>query len=130
MQTEINEVEINGTKYVRKDSIKSTSNEVDTDGLQAVLIRSYAAGVHFGYIKSKEDTLSGRVVTLVNTRRVWCWYGAASLSQLALEGTKDPKQCKFSVTLPSNEITNVIEIIPLNSESFKNLNSVPVWMNK
>lgn len=56
---------------------KDSENEViNADGLKAALIRSYAAGVHFGYLKEQADTLSGRVVKLINARRVWYWSGA------------------------------------------------------
>lgn len=94
-----------------------------------VLIRSYAAGVHFGTLKSEEFTPSGKVVVLTNTRRVWYWSGAASLSQMANEGVKNPDACKFSVVVPENEIVNVIETIQLSDAAISNLESVPVWKN-
>lgn len=92
-----------------------------------VLIRSYAAGVHFGILKSEEFTLAGKVVVLENTRRVWYWSGAATLSQMALEGVKNPNSCKFSVEIAENEIVNVIETLPLTATAFENLKNVPVW---
>ena len=92
-----------------------------------VLIRSYAAGVHFGTLEREEFTPSGKVVVLSNTRRVWYWSGAASLSQMAAEGVKNPDSCKFSVPVPENEIVNVIETIPLTTEIFNQLNSVKEW---
>lgn len=128
MQINQTEVEINGVKYVRADSV--TKNEVVTDGLKAVLIRSYAAGVHFGFLKDEKFTESGKVVTLVNTRRVWSWDGAASLSQMATEGVKNPGSCKFSVVVSEIEVVNVIETIPLTEAAFSNLSNVPVWKNK
>lgn len=97
------------------------------NGLKAVIIRSNMAGVHYGYMKECKDTLSGRIVTLVNTRRVWAWSGAATLSQMALEGVKDPENCKFSVRIAEIEIVGVVEIIPLTSEALENLNAVPEW---
>lgn len=128
MEQKINELEINGITYIRKDAVKN--EVVNTDGLKAVIIRSYAAGVHYGYLKEVEDTLSGRVAKLVNTRRIWYWSGAASLSQMALEGVKNSNDCKFSVEIPENEIVNVIEIIPISESALKILNSVPVWKNE
>lgn len=92
-----------------------------------VLIRSYAAGVHFGELVKEEFTPSGKVVVLANTRRVFYWDGAASLSQMALEGVKVPLNCKFSVVLPENEIVNVIETIPLTENARLNLYAVPEW---
>lgn len=94
-----------------------------------VLIRSYAAGVHFGILVSEEFTPAGKVVILSNTRRVWYWSGAASLSQMALEGVKNQTACKFSVEIAENEIVNVIETLPLTPTAFENLKNVPVWKN-
>lgn len=128
MDTKINEIEVNGVKYVPKDSINENKLACEnTDGLKPVLIRSYAAGVHFGYLKSEEFTLSGKVVTLINSRRVWYWKGAASLSQMALEGVKNPDECKFSVINELNEVVGVIETIPLTEKAFINLSKVAVW---
>lgn len=126
MEQKINEIEINGIKYIPKDSQQS-QYVVDTNGLKAVLIRSYAAGVHFGYLLKEEFTAAGKVVVLVNTRRVWYWDGAASLSQMALEGVKKPDNCKFSVVLPENEIVNVIETIPLSEKAVDSLFKIKIW---
>jgi hypothetical protein len=125
METKINELEVNGVKYIPKDSVDGIAPKVD--GLQCVLVRSYAAGVHFGYLQNEEFTPSGKVVTLTKTRRVWYWDGAASLSQMALEGVNKPQNCKFSVELASNEIVNVIETIPLTEKAILNLYKVAVW---
>jgi len=126
MKTEIKEIEVNGIKYIPKDSASELAKP-NTEGLKPVLIRSYAAGVHFGYLKSEEFTQAGKVVVLVNSRRVWYWEGAASLSQMALEGVKSPDKCKFSVQIELNEIVNVIETIPLTENAFINLSNVPIW---
>ena len=123
-----NEITINGTIYVPKDSVKNVHPVMNTEGLKVVLIRSYAAGVHYGYLKSEEFTSSGKVVTLVNTRRIWYWDGAASLSQMALSGVTKPENCKFSVAIAENEIVNVIETIPLTYNALHNLNNVASWV--
>jgi hypothetical protein len=119
----MDEITINGTVYVPKIS----KNAVSTDGLKAVLIRSYAAGVHFGFLEKEKFTLSGKVVTLVNTQRIWHWDGACSLSQIALEGVKNPEKCKFSVEVARNEIVNVIETIELTEKAYLNLKNVEIW---
>ena len=121
----INEIEINGTVYVPKNSAIEMAES--SDGLKPVLIRSYAAGVHFGYLKSEEFTAAGKVVTLLKSRRVWYWDGAASLSQMAVEGVNKPENCKFSMTVNVNEIVNVIETIPLTKVAFENLLKVAIW---
>ena len=56
-----------------------------------VIVRTYSAGVFAGELESRK----GQEVVLLNVRRIWYWSGAASLSQLAMEGTKDPSNCKF-----------------------------------
>lgn len=119
------EIELDGEIYVRKSSLKSEAK--DLNGMRCVLVRSYAAGVHFGYLKSTEHTLAGTLVTLVDTRRVYSWQGAATLSQMALEGVKKPDGCKFSVVIPENTIQNCIEIIPISEQAWESLKSVAVW---
>ena len=94
---------------------------------QPVLIRATNAGVHFGILASEEFTPAGKVAVLIATRRVWYWSGAASLSQMANEGVKNPGGCKFSVEVPQNEIVGVIETIPLTPEAYENLKNVPEW---
>lgn len=125
MGKKINEIEINGIKYVPKES--ANIQVTDVNGLKAVLVRSYAAGVHYGYLKSKVSELNGVNVVLVNTRRIWYWSGANSLSQMALEGVKAPNECKFSVIISENEIMNCVEIMPLTENALESLNNVPVW---
>ena len=77
------EVNINGYIYVRKDA--------EVEGLEHVIIRTYSAGVFAGYLVRRE----GMEVELKNARRLWRWSGAATLSQLAMEGVKNPNDCKF-----------------------------------
>lgn len=125
-QEKIKEISINNDVYVLKSSIEENKQAVNTEGLPFVIIRTYSAGVHMGYLKSKEYTPAGTIVNLINTRRIWYWSGAMSLSQLALEGSQKPNDCKFSVEIPNIEL-NAIEILPTNEKSFNNLTSVKVW---
>lgn len=94
-----------------------------------VIIRADRAGVFFGTLKAKRETPAGVEVELENSRRIWCWYGAASLSQLATEGTKQPDDCKFTVVVPQHMVMQVIEIIPCSEEAIKSIESVRVWRN-
>ena len=123
METNINEVEINGTKYVRKDSVKTSELANQVNGLKLVMIRTYSAGIHYGYLKSRE----GKEAILLNSTRVWYWSGAASLSQLATDGTTKPNDCKLSVEVPEIILTESIEIIPMTEKAINNLNSVKKW---
>lgn len=88
-----------------------------------VIIRADKAGVLFGTLKEK----NGSEVTLTDCRRIWYWDGAASISQLAAEGTKVPDKCKF--TMPVSEITvlGVIEIIPCSEQAIKSIEGVAEW---
>jgi len=120
MKANLNEITINGTVYVPKSETAMAAN---TDGMPYVIIRTYSAGVHAGYLKSRD----GKEVELVNARRIWYWKGAASLSQMAVSGVKCPKECKFSVAVPSIFLTEAIEIIPCTNEAMQNIQEVPEW---
>lgn len=89
-----------------------------------VLIRSYASGVHFGTLESEDFTQAGKVVRLSNSRRIHYWEGAASLSQVAVDGINAGR---VAVTLPIIEVVNVIETIPLSDSAIFNLENQPVW---
>lgn len=91
--------------------------------MMKVLVRTYSAGVHYGDLAKR----NGKEVTLHNTRRIWYWKGAASLSEMALTGVKVPSECKFSVVLPSITLTEAIEIIPCTKESQKSIDGVQEW---
>ena len=92
-----------------------------------VIIRADRAGVFFGTLKQKRETPAGVEVELENSRRIWYWSGAASLSQLATEGTKNPGDCKFTVVVPHHTVMQVIEIIPCTEEAIKSIESVKIW---
>ena len=88
-----------------------------------VIVRTYSAGVFAGTLVSRK----GKEVVLKNARRLWYWSGAASLSQMAVDGTSKPDQCKFPVEVPSVTLTEAIEILPVTKEAQKSIASVPVW---
>lgn len=87
------------------------------------IIRADRAGVFFGKIKER----NGSEVTMTDVRRLWYWDGAASLSQMAIEGVKNPQNCKFTMTVPEMTILGVIEVIPCTDEAEKNIKGVPEW---
>lgn len=90
---------------------------------QKYIVRCNGAGVFYAEIKERR----GSEADLVNARRLWYWDGAASLSQLALEGVKRPKSCKFTVTVPEMTVLGVIEVIPCTEEAVECINEVPEW---
>lgn len=87
------------------------------------IIRANRAGVFAGTVKEK----NGDEVTLENARRLWYWAGAASISQLAVSGTSNPRGCKFTVTVSEITILGVIEILPCTEAAEANIKAVPEW---
>lgn len=90
---------------------------------QMSIIRTEKAGVFFAEVKSR----NGNEAVLTNCRRLWYWSGAASLSQLAVDGVTRPGECKFTVIVPEMTVLGVIEIIPTSENAVKSINSVPIW---
>lgn len=88
-----------------------------------VIVRTYSAGVFAGTLVSKK----GQEVTLSNARRLWYWSGAASLSQLAMEGVKDPDNCKFPCPVKEVKLLQAIEILDVTPAAKKNIEGVPIW---
>jgi hypothetical protein len=88
-----------------------------------VLVRTYSAGVHVGTLQSRD----GKEVVLTNSRRIWYWDGAATLSQLAVDGTSRPENCKFPETVPEILLTEAIEIIPITDKARESIAGVKIW---
>ena len=87
------------------------------------IVRTYSAGVFAGNVISR----NGREVVIENARRLHYWEGAASLSQLAMEGVKKPSECRFPCEVKSVLVLQAIEIIDTTKEAEENIKSVPVW---
>lgn len=96
---------------------------METNIGKKVIIRGDKSGVEYGELVEHK----GREVTLKDARRIWFWAGAASLSQLAKDGTTDPSSCKFTVTVDSITILDAIEIIPCTDKAIKSIEDVEVW---
>lgn len=121
MEQKINEIEINGVTHIPKGSVVQMAPNMD--GIKYCMVRTYSAGVFAGYIESRD----GKEVVLRNARRIWRWAGAASLSQLATDGTSSPSECKFPVAVDKVILTEAIEIIPITAKAKKSIEGVPVW---
>jgi len=87
------------------------------------IIRTYSAGVFAGYVESKNKD----EVTMTDARRLWYWDGAASLSQLAMEGVKNPASCKFPIKVDRVTLLGVIEILDCTEIAHKSIEGVPIW---
>ena len=113
-------ITINGEEYVKKSDLAQAEK---LDGMDYCMVRTYSAGVFAGYVKER----NGKEATLVNARRIWYWDGAASLSQLATDGTSKPENCKFPCEVAEVILTEVIEIIPITEKAKESIQGVEVW---
>ena len=77
----------------------------------------------YGEIKER----NGSEVVMTDVRRLWYWDGAASLSQLAVNGTTAAYNCKFTVYVPEMTILGVIEIIPCTEKAVASIEGVESW---
>ena len=107
------EIIIDGEIYVKK--IRTNSDYK--------IVRTNSAGVFAGYIESR----NGQEVVMTGARRIWYWSGAASLSQLAMDGTSDPNSCKFPCEVTRVELLTVIEILDVSDQAKKSIEQVKIW---
>ena len=114
-------ISIDGVNYIKESDIKKVAETLD--GMKYVIVRTQNAGVFAGYLKEKV----GESVVLKSCRRLWYWFGACSLSQMAMEGTKKATDCKFAMEVDTIELNQVIEIIDATSEAFESIKNVAVW---
>ena len=121
-KVKVDELTIDGTVYVPKESIAKAVNKVD--GMDYCLVRTFSAGVFCGWVKSRE----GKEVVILESIRLWRWSGAASLSQLAMEGVTNPFDCKFGVPITTETtVLEAIEIVIMTDIAKDSIQSVPSW---
>ena len=82
---------------------------------QKVVVRTFSAGVHIGELTAK----AGKEVALKDAHRLWYWNGAFTLNQVAAEGVKVGS--KVGMAVPTIELTEAIEVIPITDEAFATL---------
>ena len=123
MKEKQKEIELNGEKYVLASEVKNLTTKATTKKNKPyVIVRTYSAGVFAGWL----DKRTGREAKLISARRLWYWDGAASLSQLAVDGVSKPDNCKFAV--PVNvELTEVIEVLEVTKKAQDCILGVPEW---
>ncbi len=110
------EIVLNGIVYEAKK---------DNSELPFVLVRTYSAGVHYGYLNYQNPN-NPKHIKLSNARRIYEWQGACSLSQVAVDGI-DANNSKVSVPVPSMELTEAIEIIEISGKAVNNLKEIKEW---
>ena len=89
------------------------------------IIRCDRAGVFFAHVSEYDPQTA--TATLTDCRRLWYWDGAASISQIAMEGVKNPDNCNFTITVPEMIVGGVIELIPCTAAAEKSIDGVKVW---
>jgi hypothetical protein len=120
-KTKTNELEINGIVYIPKTEAKQKAETFE--GLEYKIIRTYSAGVHAGYLESRD----GKEVVLRKSRRLYYWSGASTLSQLAMEGVKRPEECQFPCEVDKIILTEAIEIIDATEGARLSIAEVEIW---
>jgi len=123
MKSKINEIEVNGVKYVEKGAEHKPAKQLD--GMEYCLVRSRDAGVFAGYVDRNNS--SGGQAVVHHARRIWFWSGASTLSQLAVDGTKNPDSCKFPCEVDEMEVMGICEIIPCTEKARNSIQAVKVW---
>ena len=117
-------ITIDGIEYIQKEETKEEIITCKNAFIGSyVIVRTYSAGVFAGTIIARE----GQEGVMINARRLWYWKGAASLSQLTMEGVKCPDECKFPCEVEQVLLTQVIEVLPCTQKARESINSVPVW---
>lgn len=118
-------ITVDGIEYVQKGA--ENKNAKSLKGLPYRIVRTYSAGVFAGYLE-KQWVESGIKLAIVrNARRLYYWDGAASLSQLSVDGVAKPQNCKFPCEVESVELSNVIEILPVTEKAKTSIDSVAIW---
>ena len=91
--------------------------------LKFVIVRTQSAGVFAGHLVSRK----GKEVAMKDARRLWYWMGAASLSQMAVDGTSNPGGCKFPAPVPYVELMEAIEILDVTKKAQDSIMGVKAW---
>ena len=111
-------ISIDGVDYTPANKVAESM-----EGMEYKIIRTYSAGVFAGYVQAR----NGKEVVIRKARRIWKWTGAASLSQLAVDGTSTPETCKFPVEVDKITVTEVIEILNVTEKAKKSISEVKIW---
>ena len=114
-------IKIDDVEYVRADKLSVKADSLD--GMKYVICRTYSAGVFAGYLESR----NGQEVVMRNARRIFYWDGAASLSQLSVDGTSKPQNCKFPCAVDKVELLQAIEILDCTKKAQESIASVAIW---
>lgn len=112
MNKKIETLTIEGIEYVPKESITKMSNDVD--GLKLCIIRTYSAGLWYGYVDYEAENTYSSVI-IKNARRIWKWEGAFTASEISLHGMSNNSM--IAETLLEVKLNRVIELIPVSQKA-------------
>lgn len=103
--------------------VKTSEDAITAKKHQKYVVRCDRAGVFFGCIKKRD----GNEVTMTKVRKLWYWDGAAAVEELAVNGTKKPGECKFTVEVAEMVVFNPVQILPCTDKATKSLEAVDEW---
>jgi len=87
------------------------------------IVRGDRSGVFYGTVKEIE----GQRCLLENFRKLHYWDGATAVEGLATNGTIKPDNCRFTMTVDSGEVYDMVQCVPCTSESIKSIEGVKIW---
>jgi hypothetical protein len=87
------------------------------------IFRCDRSGVFYGELGER----NGQECTIINARKIFYWTGAACLEQLSSEGTKKPRDCKFTMTVVKITVLDLIQILPCTDMAEKSIEEVEAW---
>lgn len=85
---------------------------------QHVVVRTYSAGVHIGELLDKDGTN----VVLKDSRKIWKWVGALTLSEVAIDGVGPGSLISKSV--PLRELTQAVELIATTEKARETFDAI------
>lgn len=95
--------------------------DINTDGLNYVIVRSREQGVMSGYLVGYD----GRIVTLRKARQIWRYDSKFVLVDFAEYGARDASQCKLSCeALRDIIMLEACAIIPCTVEGGESIRSI------
>lgn len=95
-------------------------NNADNNN-QKYIIRTDRAGVFYAEIAERR----GSEADLVNARRIYSWQGAATCSQISVDGVGG--RSKLTLSVPTMTVLGVIEFHPCSEKAIASLDAVPEW---
>ncbi len=88
-----------------------------------VIVRGDRSGVFFGELANK----NGQEVTLNNARKLFYWSGAGAVEQIAVDGVRNPEDCKFTVVVEEITVLDAIQILPCTEKAVNIIKGVKEW---